>query len=231
MEYSKIIAITGLPGLFELISSKSDGGIVRSLDDKSTRFVSSRVHQFSHLESIEVYTTRHNVNLVDVLKAMENSKEKLPEDKDGTGLKSYFEKVFPELDFDRVYTSDLKKMVKWFSVLAKNNVEIKLSEPVAEEIVEEELTEEKPVKKTPAPKAATKIEAKTKADVKPSEDKKPTKKTVEPAPAKKAATKKEAEEEKTAKKEATKKAAPAAVKTEKKSSAKPAEKKPVTKKK
>ena len=70
MEYSKIIAITGLPGLFELISSKSDGGIVRSLDDKSTKFVSSRVHQFSHLESIEVYTTRHNVNLVDVLKAM-----------------------------------------------------------------------------------------------------------------------------------------------------------------
>ena len=71
MEYSKIIAITGLPGLFELISSKSDGGIVRSLDDQSTKFVSSRVHQFSHLESIEVYTTRHNVNLVDVLKAME----------------------------------------------------------------------------------------------------------------------------------------------------------------
>src|SRR5712672_2317872 len=89
MEYSKIIAITGLPGLFELISSKSDGGIVRSLDDKSTRFVSSRVHQFSHLESIEVYTTRHNVNLVDVLKAMEGSKEKLPDEKDSGQLKSY----------------------------------------------------------------------------------------------------------------------------------------------
>src|SRR5579864_6892182 len=96
MEYSKIIAITGLPGLFELISSKSDGGIVRSLDDKSTKFVSSRVHQFSHLESIEVYTTRQNVNLVDVLKAMESSKEKLPDDKDSTALKSYFEKVYPE---------------------------------------------------------------------------------------------------------------------------------------
>jgi hypothetical protein len=230
MEYSKIIAITGLPGLFELISSKSDGGIVRSLDDKSTRFVSSRVHQFSHLESIEVYTTRHNVNLVDVLKAMENSKEKLPEDKDATGLKSYFEKVFPDLDFDRVYSSDLKKMVKWFSVLTKNQVEIKLSEPVAEEIVEEELTEEKPVKKATASKAETKTEAKTKADIKSSEDKKPVKKAVEPAPAKKAATKKEAEE-KPAKKAATKKAAPAAAKTEKKSSVKPAEKKPVPKKK
>jgi hypothetical protein len=74
MEYSKIIAITGLPGLFELISSKSDGGIVRSLDDKSTKFVSSRVHHLSHLESIEVYTTRHNVNLVDDSNGIEQRK-------------------------------------------------------------------------------------------------------------------------------------------------------------
>src|SRR5450755_4164183 len=163
MEYSKIIAITGLPGLYELISSKSDGGIVRSLDDKSTRFVSSRVHQFSHLESIEVYTTRHNINLVDVLKAMETSKEKLPDDKDAAGLKSYFQKVYPELDFDRVYASDLKKMVKWFSVLEKNQVEIKLSEPVAEEekkVVE--IKEEKPIKKA----APVKTEAKAKEDKK-----------------------------------------------------------------
>src|SRR5450755_2024998 len=144
MEYSKIIAITGLPGLFELISSKSDGGIVRSLDDKSTRFVSSRVHQFSHLESIEVYTTRHNVNLVDVLKAMEGGKEKLPDEKDAAELKSYFEKVYPDLDFDRVYTSDLKKMVKWYSALVKNEVEIKLSEPVVADEAEEKTPE--PVK-------------------------------------------------------------------------------------
>ncbi len=136
MEYSKIIAITGLPGLYELISSKSDGGIVRSFEDKSTRFVSSRVHQFSHLESIEVYTERHNENLVTILKAMEESKEKLPDDRDPAALKSYFEKVYPELDHSRVYASDLKKMVKWFSVLKANNIEIKLSGPVAEEVVE-----------------------------------------------------------------------------------------------
>ena len=54
MEYNKIVAITGLPGLYELINSKTDGAIVRSLDDKSTKFVSSRIHQFSHLESIEI---------------------------------------------------------------------------------------------------------------------------------------------------------------------------------
>jgi hypothetical protein len=157
MEYNKIIAVTGLPGLYELLSSKTDGAIVRSLDDKSTRFVSSRIHNFSHLESIEVYTVRDNVNLVDVLKAMEASAEKLPDEKDNSALKAYFGKVYPDLDFDRVYTSDLKKMVKWFSVLRSNNIEIKLSEPEAEETeapVEEEVTEEKPAPKKKATKEA-----------------------------------------------------------------------------
>lgn len=229
MEYSKIIAITGLPGLFELVSSKSDGGIVRSLDDKSTRFVSSRVHQFSHLESIEVYTTRHNVNLVDILKAMEVSKEKLPDDKDPSSLKSYFEKVYPELDFERVYTSDLKKMVKWYSVLAKNQVEIKLPEPVAEEeIVPEIKEEEKPVKK-PQP---------AKTEIVKAEDKKPAKKSAEPKTpedksAKKPAAKKESVAEKPTKKAAPKKAEPkkAESKPVKKSATKPAAKKPAAKKK
>jgi hypothetical protein len=140
MEYNKIIAVTGLPGLYELLSSKTDGAIVRSLDDKSTRFVSSRVHNFSHLESIEIYTVRENVNLVDILKAMEASGEKLPEDKDNAALKAYFSKVYPDIDFDRVYSSDLKKMVKWYSVLKNNNVEIKLSEaePAEETVPEEE---------------------------------------------------------------------------------------------
>lgn len=133
MEYSKLVAVTGLPGLFELISSKTDGAIVRSLDDKTTRFVSSRIHNFSHLESIEIYTIRENVNLVDVLKAMEAAGGKLPDEKDAAAIKKYFEKVYPDMDFDRVYASDMKKMVKWFSQLQKNNIELKLSEIPEEE--------------------------------------------------------------------------------------------------
>jgi Domain of unknown function (DUF5606) len=151
MEYNKIIAVTGLPGLYELLSSKADGAIVRSLDDKATRFVASRSHNFSHLETIEVYTVRDNVNLVDILKAMEASSEKLPDEKDNAGLKAYFGKVYPDLDFDRVYSSDLKKMVKWFGVLKSNNIEIKLSEPEEEvETVEVEEIEEKPRKAGPS---------------------------------------------------------------------------------
>src|ERR1041384_1692607 len=102
MEYSKIISVTGLPGLYELISSKNDGAIVRSLEDNSTRFASSRIHNFSHLESIEVYTNDDNVNLVEVFHAMENSSGTLPDGKDNAQLKKYFEATYPELDFDRV---------------------------------------------------------------------------------------------------------------------------------
>lgn len=141
MEYGKIISVTGLGGLFELVGSKKDGAIVRSLEDKSTRFVASRVHNFSHLESIEVYTVRDNVNLVEVFAAMKNSSEPLPSDKDNAAVKAYFLKVYPDTDFERVYASDMKKMVKWFSVLQANNVEFKLTQS-AEDKNEDEDTEQ-----------------------------------------------------------------------------------------
>lgn len=144
MEYSKIISVTGLSGLYELLGSKTDGAIVRSLDDKSTKFIASRVHNFSHLESIEIYTVGDNVNLVDVFNAMDKSTEALPNEKDAAAVKKYFVKVYPDMDYDRVYTSDLKKMVKWFTILKANNIELKLSEnsEEAEESAAEE-TEEK----------------------------------------------------------------------------------------
>lgn len=128
MEYNKLISVTGMSGLFEMLSSKNDGAIVKSLEDNTTKFVSSRIHNFSHLESIEVYTIRENVNLAEVFKAMESSKEALPSEKDPAAVKAYFQKVYPDMDFDRVYASDMKKMVKWFGVLKANNIAIELTE-------------------------------------------------------------------------------------------------------
>lgn len=196
MEYSKLVAVTGLPGLYELVNSKNDGAIVRSLEDNSTRFASSRVHNFSHLESIEVYTTGENVNLVEVFYAMEKAGTALPDGKDNAAVKKYFEAVYPDLDFERVYASDLKKMVKWFDTLKKNKVDIKLSAPVEEEPEQETevAVEEEPVKPAKA-KAKQKEEKPVKAA--PAEEK-------EEKPAKKAAAK----EAGTEKKAAPKKAAP-----------------------
>ncbi len=210
MEYSKLVAVTGLPGLYELINSKNDGAIVRSLDDNSTKFASSRIHNFSHLESIEVYTVGDNVNLVEIFHAMDKAGGTLPDGKDNGALKKYFEKAYPELDFERVYASDLKKMVKWFEILKKKNIEIKLSEPPAEEetpVVEEvkKVTEEKAPKKKAAAKKEEKEEAPKKKEAK--------KETAAEEPVKeKAAAKKKAapkKEDKAEKEEAPKKKAAA----------------------
>ncbi|MCU0336422.1 MAG: DUF5606 domain-containing protein [Sediminibacterium sp.] len=128
MEYSKLIAVTGMPGLFELVSSKHDGALVKSLEDGTTKFASNRSHQFSHLESIEVYTIRENVNLVEVFQAMKSAGKNLPNEKNANEVSAYFREVFPDLDFDRVYASDMKKMVKWFKILTANDVELILNQ-------------------------------------------------------------------------------------------------------
>jgi len=132
MEYNKLISVTGFSGLFELVSSKNDGAIVKSLEDNTTKFVSNRQHQFSHLESIEIYTNDENLNLTEVFKAMDASSTALPSEKDNKAVLSYFEQVFPAMDFERVYNSDMKKMVRWFNVIKKHNIEIKLSEATEE---------------------------------------------------------------------------------------------------
>jgi hypothetical protein len=188
MEYSKIISVAGLPGLYEMINSKPDGAIIRSLDDKSTRFASSRIHNFSHLESIEVYTTRENVNLAEVFQAMDKAGGSLPDTKDNGGIKKYFEKVYPDIDFERVYNSDLKKMIKWYEVLKKNNIEIKLSEPEPEQVMETVVEEEaEPAKVTKKQEAAKQKSTKKKTAKKETEEKSASKSE---KPAKKAAKKK-----------------------------------------
>ena len=190
MEYSKLVSVTGLPGLFELVASKNDGAIVRALDDKSTRFVSSRVHNFSHLESIEVYTEGDNVNLADVFLAMQGSNEKLPDEKDANAVKAYFKKVYPTMDFDRVYASDMKKMVKWFEVLKNNDVKIELSEESKEEETEQAIevneAETKAAEKTAGPADVKTAKAKKEEPV----EAKEAAKEVEPKAASKKATKK-----------------------------------------
>jgi len=128
MDYNKLVSVTGLSGLFELVSSKADGGIVRSLEDNTTKFVSTRLHSFSHIESVEIFTVNDNVNLVDVFAAIKASSEALPDAGDAKAVKVYFQKVYPDMDFDRVYGSDMKKVIKWYNQLSANNIKIKLSE-------------------------------------------------------------------------------------------------------
>src|ERR1700756_4292382 len=113
MEYREIVAVTGLGGLYQLLTTKSDGAIVRNVADKTTKFISARQHNVTPLESIEVYTTGSNVRLQEVFQLMQKQEADIPlvdaKTADSPAIKNYFKSIFPEFDEERVYVSDMKK--------------------------------------------------------------------------------------------------------------------------
>ena len=135
MKYKEIVSVTGLPGLFQLVSSKGDGAIVRTLDGSNTRFVAARSHNFTPLESIEVFTTGENIPLAEVFAAMKQQEDATPlaDVKDKNSIVAYFEKVFPSLDKERVYLSDMKKMLKWYPLLKQHDLLDFEAEPAPEQ--------------------------------------------------------------------------------------------------
>ncbi len=143
MEYKEIVSVTGLSGLYQLLSTKSDGAIVRNIGDKTTKFISARQHNVTPLESIEVYTIAENVRLQNVFQKMQEHETTIPlidhKTASKTDITGYFKSVFPEFDEDRVYASDMKKMLKWYDLLQSNDLlhfEKEEEETVAEEAVE-----------------------------------------------------------------------------------------------
>src|ERR1044072_9288706 len=108
MQYREIVAVTGLGGLYQLLSTKGDGAIVRALADNASKFISSRQHNVTPLESIEIYTTGQNVRLHEVLQKMKDSETARPDAKASPDdIRGYFRTVYPDMDEDRVYTSDM----------------------------------------------------------------------------------------------------------------------------
>ncbi len=210
MEYREIVSVTGIGGLYQLMATKSDGAIVRSLGDRTTKFIPARLHNVTPLESIEVYTTGENVRLHEVFQKMKDQPEiALPDGKkaDNNTIKKYFKDIFPEFDEERVYVSDMKKMLKWFELLKENDLlNFESMQAPAEEATEEPATEAaaetQPEAKEAAPKKARAKKSADEAAAEESEDKpKKTarkKKSADDAPASEG-------EEKPAKKTAKKK--------------------------
>jgi hypothetical protein len=207
MEYRQIVAVTGLSGLYQLMSTKNDGAIVRSLTDKSVKFVSARIHHITPLESIEIYTTGDNVRLHEVLQKIKENDGQIAElnsKKDDKAIKAYFRTVLPDFDEERVYTSDIRKVLKWYDILKKNDLlnfdylkeQAATEEATTTDVVTNEQEEEaKPKKKAAAAKKVTTDEDGEEKPVKKSAaKKKTTAEDGEEKPAKKAPAKKKKEE-------------------------------------
>ena len=125
MTLDKILAISGKPGLFEIVTQTRTGAVVQSLIDKKRITVGAHSN-ISILSEIAIYTLAEEVPLRDVLKKVmdkENGEQTSISHKDGKdALEEYFFDVLPDYDEDRVYASDIKKVIQWYNLLQKNDL-------------------------------------------------------------------------------------------------------------
>ena len=119
MEFNKIIAVTGKTGLFQVVSQTKTGIVVESLSDKK-RFSILSTQNVSLLENIAIFTYEEEVPLLTVFKSIfekEEGKETISHKESGAKLASFFAEVLPNYDEERVYTSNIKKIVQWYNML------------------------------------------------------------------------------------------------------------------
>ena len=121
MTLENLVAVSGLPGIYRIAANRDNGLILEDLHDGKRRFASARKHQFTPLESIGIYTDDgESMELVKVfsnmLEQLEDNPPVSPNAKPEE-LHEYLADVLPTYDRDRVFTGDIKKLIKWFGFL------------------------------------------------------------------------------------------------------------------
>ncbi len=135
MELKNIVAINGKPGLYEIKAQSKGGIIVESLID-AKRIPVTVTQNLSALNEIAIYTYEEEIPLRIIFKSIfekENGKETLSHKESGKVLTSYFREVLPNFDEERVYTSNIKKIVQWYNLLASKNFDFASIKEVEEE--------------------------------------------------------------------------------------------------
>ncbi|TMM28788.1 hypothetical protein FDT66_12835 [Polaribacter aestuariivivens] len=135
MEFSKIISVTGKPGLYQVVSQSKNAIIVESLTDKK-RLAVNATQNVSLLENIAIYTYEEDLPLLDVFKAMyakTEGKEAISHKESSKKLETFFAEVLPNYDDERVYTSNIKKVVQWYNLLVKSGMDFSKTEETTEE--------------------------------------------------------------------------------------------------
>lgn len=125
MSLDKILSITGKPGLYKLIAQTRAGFIAESLLDKKRLSVNVR-QNVSVLSEIAIYTLTEEVPLKKVFNIIKEHEKAQPTSvtaKDSNDkLEAYFFDILPEYDEDRVYVSDIKKIIQWYNLLQQHDL-------------------------------------------------------------------------------------------------------------
>lgn len=122
MDLEKVLSVSGKPGLYVLVSQSRNGAIVEGMEDKK-RFPVLQVNKLSALKDIAIYTHNEEVPLKEVYQRIakkENYGEAISHKASSDELKAYVEEIIPDIDHERVYQSDFKKLIQWYNLLVKN---------------------------------------------------------------------------------------------------------------
>ena len=167
MTLAEIATVSGKGGLFKVVAPTKSGVILESLDEAKTKMIATTSHRLSLLNEISIYTTTKEgtVSLEDIVKKIHKEFGNdlgVDANSDPAELRSFLKSVLPEYDEDRVYVSDIKKLVKWYDVMFKYAPEVF----AAKEETKETKAESKEAKAT-APAAEEAKEVAPKKEAKP----------------------------------------------------------------
>ena len=161
MNLEKILSISGKPGLYALKVQTRTGFLAESLIDGKKISVGLKVN-VSLLSEISIYTINEEKSLTEVMRNIaikENEGPAISHKEDNATLVAYFLEILPEYDSERVYPSDIKKVLNWYNLLQSKGL-VSKEEPIMEnaEEIKESVVEKVVAEKTPAKKAKAKKE-------------------------------------------------------------------------
>ncbi len=119
MNLAGLVSVSGRPGLYKMLAQNKTGYILETLDDQKNKLVVNlSTSKLATLDDITVYGNDEDLKLKDVLTAIKNYEGIIPEVKaDGAVLKEFFAQVAPNYDEEKVYGSDMKKIINWFNII------------------------------------------------------------------------------------------------------------------
>lgn len=160
MNLKGVVSVSGRPGLYKLIGQNKSAFVLESLEDSKVKIaINISTTKLASLEDITVFGDDDDLRLTDIFEKMKSADIPDPKKADGTALRGFFREVAPGHDEERVYASDMKKIITWFNIIKDlplftedpSEVSAEAKAPLVEEKKPEHATVEKP-KPTRAPK-------------------------------------------------------------------------------
>lgn len=140
MNLKALVSVSGKPGLFKLIGQNKSGLILETLDEQKVKsVVNLSATKMATLEDITIYGNEEELKLVDILGRMKTKAEVPAAKSDGKILREFFREVAPDHDEQRVYASDIKKIISWYAIIKE--LPLFNEEPATEEEENEKTAE------------------------------------------------------------------------------------------